>query len=100
MIWEEDKQNSDLLKEYKRLITLRKNEPLLVSGSFLVVDQDLVEDLLVFHRVSKNERISVIVNSGKNKTTVPGMKGRMDLLENRVIEGELVVKGLSGAIIK
>ena len=61
MIWEKERQNSDLLNFYKMLIDIRKENITLSYGSYRTIYCH--ENVIVFEREYKNEKIIVLINN-------------------------------------
>ena len=61
MIWDEEKQNKELLNFYKKMIKIIASNKALVHGDFEEVYCD--ENLLAFKRVLNDEKLIVIFNN-------------------------------------
>lgn len=61
MVWEEDKQNKELLGLYKKLIKIRKEQKALVYGEYMSLYKE--DGVLAFKRTLKDEEIVVIINN-------------------------------------
>lgn len=61
MIWDEEKQNKDLLRFYKSLIEIRKDNKCLVYGDYLCVYK--AGGVLAYTRLWKGEKILVVLNN-------------------------------------
>lgn len=68
MIWDEEKQNKELLKFYKTMIKVRTSNKALVHGDFEEVYCE--GDLLAFKRVLNDERIMIIFNNSDEDADV------------------------------
>lgn len=65
MIWDNEKQNKNLLKHYKKLIEIRKNNKALVNGKY---EELYAKDrALAYKRVLDNNEILVLINNDKEK---------------------------------
>ncbi|WP_340373040.1 glycoside hydrolase family 13 protein [Peribacillus sp. FSL E2-0218] len=63
MVWEEEKQNSELLNEIKELIRLRKEERLLANeGMFKFLDTSGNEDIVAYLKYNQDRSVVVLVN--------------------------------------
>ncbi|WP_426348852.1 glycoside hydrolase family 13 protein [Alloiococcus sp. CFN-8] len=84
MVWDEAKQDNDLLSYYKKLNKIRKENKALVHGEFKVVEaRDMV---LSFIRGYQEERLLVVINNSQEeeKLVVP-YSLEEELLTNEVI---------------
>ncbi|WP_278279604.1 alpha-amylase family glycosyl hydrolase [Clostridium sp. DMHC 10] len=61
MVWDEDKQNNELLDLHKKLIKIRKEEKTLVYGEYMSLYK--YDNVLAFKRVLEGEEIIVILNN-------------------------------------
>ena len=93
MVWDEDKQDMDLLMFFRRLIAIRKENPELVKGD---LKMEVAKDgLVAFSRRSKDERIlAVFNNSDQKKKLRKGIPSRaIDLYTGDTMElnGSVVI---------
>ncbi|WLR49235.1 alpha-amylase family glycosyl hydrolase [Halobacillus litoralis] len=65
MIWEEEKQNEDILSHYKTLIDARNDQPALTHGDFNIIYSD--DDVLVFERSVPQDKVLVVMNLGEEE---------------------------------
>lgn len=74
--------NEEHFRFYKKLIQIRKDNPVLSSGEFEVMKAE--QNLFVYKRVDQNNEILVILNPGKGKFnySLPGGITYLNLLEN------------------
>ena len=63
MIWDEDKQNKELLSLYKKMIEIRNGYPALQKGSFRILFTDDKQKFLVFEREYQGQRVISIINN-------------------------------------
>ncbi len=66
MVWDNDKQNRELLDFYKRLISLRKKYKALQMGDFKVVCIDNDRKIYGYQREYNGQRIKVFLNNGRD----------------------------------
>ena len=64
MIWDEDKQDKELLAFFKKLNALRKTEKVLIYGDYK--DLGSKENILIYKRTLGNEEILVILNNNSD----------------------------------
>lgn len=87
MIWDTKKQNKELYKFYKALISIRNNNKSLVYGDFVCVYKQ--NGVLAYKRILKDDTILVILNnSDENYRLISdGISGNYkDLLANTCIQ--------------
>lgn len=68
MIWEEEKQNSDLLNLYKILINIRKENDVLSYGSYKTIYSH--RNVIAFEREYNREKIIVIINNNYEEKNI------------------------------
>jgi cyclomaltodextrinase len=71
MIWEEAKQDQELLTTMKRLVQMRRSNPVFAAGKFATLKMDL-RDVFAFERRDKNSIAVVVLNNGVKDVTVDG----------------------------
>jgi glycosidase len=100
MVWEEEKQDLDLLQFFKQMIRIRKNHEVLTFGDFKI--EQVEEKSFSFSRVwpkkEKNEEIFILFNMGHEPSMLKSKAGKYkDLLSNKVVnlEDSITVEPLS-----
>ncbi|MGE7606700.1 glycoside hydrolase family 13 protein [Peribacillus frigoritolerans] len=80
MVWEEEKQNTELLNEIKALISLRKEERLLANdGEFKFLDTAENENIVAYQKYNEKRSVVILINPTdvKQSFTLPvDLKGR------------------------
>lgn len=102
MVWDEDRQDMDLLMFFRRLIAIRKENPELVKGD---LKMEVAKDgLVAFSRRSKDERIlAVFNNSDQKKKLRKGIPSRaIDLYTGDTMElnGSVVIEPMGFLALK
>jgi glycosidase len=98
--------NFELYEHYKKLINLRNDNSALQLGTFKTLLADDVNDVLVFEREFKEEKIFVIINNANMSKTisVPELKGDCfeDILNKKIIKinNPITVEAKWGLILK
>lgn len=89
MIWDETKQDKDILEWYKRIIRIRKDNISVKRGDFYTIVCDDILNLFGFIRSEENEDVYVIINRSNYKinTYVPLRNGEHfeDLLNCEIL---------------
>ncbi|MFJ8069164.1 glycoside hydrolase family 13 protein [Peribacillus sp. NPDC096447] len=63
MVWEEEKQNTELLNEIKALISLRKEERLLANdGKFQFLDTAGNENIVAYQKYNEKRSVVILIN--------------------------------------
>lgn len=80
MVWEEEKQNTELLNEIKALISLRKEERLLANdGKFKFLDTAGNENIVAYQKYDEKRSVVILINPTdvQQSFTLPfDLKGR------------------------
>ncbi|MBT2757986.1 alpha-glycosidase [Mesobacillus foraminis] len=96
MIWEEGKQDRDLLKNVQELITLRKQVPLFGNGGAFQWT-NVHPDIISYTKTSSEDQLLIMINRGTEplKVTVPNdfygqrdIWGQEQLSDHTTIEGK------------
>ena len=106
MVWDEDKQNKELLDWYKTLIKLRKDHDCIKKGSYRTLECNKEDDLVMFERADDKEKIRVIIYKGTSEKVVKveGLEGGIDLISDKTLatdpDGKIAIKPCSIKVIK
>jgi glycosidase len=101
LLWDESRQNSDLLAHYRLAGRLRKENPALSYGYF---EEILVSDergLFGFARRFKGEEIQVFFNVGSTEQLIEVTDDSFDLLnESPVMGAKMTLRPKSAAVLR
>lgn len=90
MIWDEEKQDRDLFKQLKQLITIRQTHPAMRAHELQWIMTSDKNNTLIFKKVCEEEEIYVLLNNDKNNQTIniPSMmqQAYTDLMANQPLE--------------
>jgi glycosidase len=89
MLWSKDKQDTDMLSWYKKLITIRKNHSCITDGyrNYLTVDND--SNLIIFKAHNNKEELYIIIHNGEDSTKVSSLKGKHNLISDTTFDGSI-----------
>ncbi|PJN86757.1 glycoside hydrolase family 13 protein [Bacillus sp. mrc49] len=99
MVWEEEKQNSELLTEIKELIRLRKEERLLANeGMFKFLDTSGNENIVAYLKYNQDRSVVILVNPTDALQSFPlpfDLRGRTvtDLRTKAAVKGRQIELG-------
>lgn len=91
MIWEEDRQDRELLRFYQSLIALRKEHEVLRTGQFRFLQSDPGSRGIVYERWNERARFTVWMNNSTEPLTLTqSLSGGawQDALSGEPVEGE------------
>jgi alpha-glucosidase len=99
----QERDESSLLHLYRKLITLRRIHPMLVSGEMFSVVAD--KNLLRYERAGEGERLLVLLNLGNDPVQAETKAGKVIAAIRTDREGEQVdalveLRGSEGLIIE
>lgn len=88
MLWDENKQNKELLAFYKKLISLRKENKALTAGKYTATYASSKSGVFGFKRQYKDEVIVGYINSGSSAVpmTLQAVSNATDLLKKTKLE--------------
>lgn len=88
MIWDEKKQNHELLQLYKKLIKIRKSNNILVYGNFKEVYYD--DNVIVFERSNNDENVLCIFNNHSERKY--NFKKEEDTILEDLFTGKIIIE--------
>lgn len=103
MIWEEDKQNIELLNFYKMMNRIRKNNKALVYGKYVSLYN--IDNVLIYKRTFNKEEVLVILNNNAStyKLKLKSINGNyVDLINDKpiIINESIMLKDNDILILK
>ena len=101
MIWEDKKQNKELLELCKKLISIRKENKSLIDGKFKEVCCD--ENIIAFIRDNNKEKVFVAFNNSLEEKKIKyNFEFGIDLINDKVVRNieEIEMSPLSFKVIK
>lgn len=101
MIWEDKKQNKELLELCKKLISIRKENKSLIDGKFKEVCCD--ENIIAFIRDNNKEKVFVAFNNSLEEKKIKyNFECGIDLINDKVVRNieEIEMSPLSFKVIK
>lgn len=103
MLW--DNEETDVFACIKHWIKIRKNSEALKQGNYRTILIDNSNEIYVFSRQFKKEKVYVIINNSTNakKVVIPNRDDSTILYNmingNRFIEDEIIVNGYEGIVV-
>ena len=85
MLWDETRQDKDMLAYYRRLIEIRKANPCLTEGDPEKISTDDENGLVVVHR----DELVLLLHGNEGAINLPQYTGKVDLISGRVFSGTL-----------
>lgn len=98
MLWDENRQDRDMLRWYRRLLQLRKEIPAITEGRILC--QEAYDDagLIRITRSLDGQEVTLLFCSKDTAAELPELAGKTDLLSGNVFDGHL--KGIAALVLQ
>ena len=98
MLWEESRQDKDMLSWYKRLLQLRKQIPAITQGETVGEKALDADGLICVTRRLNEEEVTILFHAGEGSVSLPALSGKQDLITGRVFDGNL--QGIAALVLK
>lgn len=101
MIWDEKKQNKELLQHYKKMALIRKENKELIHGKYKAIDNE--DNLLIYERYDNANKIITIINNNEiDKEINLNLDNKLvDLYYNSVVvNNNIKIRAMDFIIIK
>ena len=89
MLWDEKRQDKDILDWYKKLITIRKEHSCLIDGNINYIEVDNENDLIVMRAYNDTDELYIIIHNGEGITPVKSLTGKTNLITNQKFNGNV-----------
>lgn len=89
MLWDESRQNKEILKFYKTLIRIRHEYPVLTEGTLVKQYADDSTGIIYMERCLSDQRMIVVFHTQEETATLPELKGRRNLVDGQNFSGNL-----------
>lgn len=102
MIWDKEKQNSEILDLYKKMIKIRKNYKSLVYGEYKTIYCE--SRIMIYERPYDDEKILVLINNNYEEvcfeSNISGEFINIETGEKKSIENIITLESMSYQILK
>ncbi len=89
MLWDENRQNRELLDYYRTLLRVRRNYPALTKGVLVKQYTDDSTGLIYMERKLAEQNVILLFHIRKGTVELPELKGMRNLIGNQSFEGRL-----------
>ena len=98
MLWDESRQDKDMLSWYRRLLQLRKTLPAITEGQ--TVSQQALDEagLIRITRHLKGQEITLVFCAKETTAQLPDLAGKTDLLSGKVFDGNIA--GITALVLQ
>ena len=97
MLWEKEKQNTNVFEWYKRLISIRKKYPAITLGEDIDTYTNDEAGLIVQTRRYQDEELTVIFHGKKGDVELSDLAGKKNLVNGKIFDGK--VKGYEALVL-
>jgi glycosidase len=97
MLWDEARQDQDMLRWYRRLLQLRREMPRLLWEKCIAQEARDEEGLILRKFRIDGRVVTLLFHAKEGCVCIPELAGKLDLLENRVFDGTL--SGIAAVVL-
>ena len=97
MLWEEDRQDQDMLCWYRRLLKLRREQPAILNGQVVSQEARDGDGLICINRRLNDQTITLLFHAKESSVQIPELAGKWDILNERVFDG--AVNGIAAMVL-
>ena len=98
MLWDETRQDKDMLRWYRRLLQLRRELPVITGGEVRSQEtQDETGLILITRRLDAQE-VTLLFHAQDGSVCIPELAGKRDLLSGAVFDG--TVTGITAMVLQ
>ena len=87
MLWDEARQDRDMLRHYRRLLQLRREMPILTHGQLTRQAADDALGLIRMERQLEGQTVTLLFRAGEGSICLPELAGRRDAITGEVFNG-------------
>lgn len=89
MLWDESRQNKEMLSYYQTLIQIRREYAVLTEGDIVEQYADDTTGLIYTERQFGEQRMTVVFHTQEGKVDLPKLEGRKNLVSGQSFSGSL-----------
>lgn len=98
MLWEEKRQDKELLEWYKALIRVRREVPAITAGQTVREDAWDKEGLIRIRKRLGDREITLVFHSKPGRIFLPELGGKQDLLTGKLFRG--TIDGITAVVLE
>ena len=98
MLWDEGRQDKDMLAWYRRLLTLRREVPAILYGQVTAQEARDDEGLIRISRRLEGKEITLLFHAREGAVQLPELAGRRDLLTGATFSG--TIEGITALVLE
>ena len=97
MLWDEKRQDKDMHCWYRRLLKLRREQPVILNGQITSEEVRDEDGLICMHRRMNGQNITLLFHAKEDRIHIPELAGKRDLLNMNVFDG--TVNGIAAMVL-
>ena len=97
MLWDEKRQDKDMHCWYRRLLKLRREQPVILNGQITSEEVRDEDGLICMHRRMNGQNITLLFHVKEDRIHIPELAGKRDLLNMNVFDG--TVNGIAAMVL-
>lgn len=97
MLWDERRQDKDMLHWYRRLLTVRREVPVILGGKITSAEANDENGLIRIHRNLNGQKAVLLFHANDGSVQLPELAGKRDLLSEARFDG--TVSGIGAMVL-
>lgn len=97
MLWDERRQDKDMLHWYRRLLTVRREVPVILGGKITSAEANDENGLIRIHRNLNGQKAVLLFHTNDGSVQLPELAGKRDLLSEARFDG--TVSGIGAMVL-
>ena len=97
MLWDEARQDKDMLRWYRRLLKLRRELPGILGGQTVLEEARDDDGLIRITRTQNGQEITLLFHAKEGNVLIPELAGKQDLLSETAFNG--TVQGITAMVL-
>ena len=98
MLWDPKRQDSDMLRWYKRLLRLRREIPAITRGETLREEARDGEGLIRITRTLDGGEVTLLFHNQEGAVSLPDLAGKTDAITGKAFPGAL--EGITAMVLR
>ena len=98
MLWDEKRQDKDLLDWYKALIRVRREVPAITQGQVVREDAWDKEGLIRIRKRLGDREVTLVFHSKPGRLFLPELGGKQDLITGKLFRG--TIDGITALVLE
>ena len=97
MLWDENRQDGQMLQWYRRLLRLRRDVPALTQGKTVFEQARDEEGLVIITKELEGQKVTLVFRGKEGETDLPELAGKTDMITGKPFDGN--VTGITAMVL-